>query len=216
MELIALLHVLVRHRLLVALGAVAALAAGFLVTRAPSAHYGFATARVVLDTPDSQLVDAQPVGADTLPMRAALLADLMAGSSLKPKLARALGVPEQDLAVRAPHLSTPPVALPLAVRALEAAAPTTEPYVLGMQAVGPLPIIAIDARGPRKADAERLAAAATKSFRRSPAPTPRGPRSRSSSSSRSARSGRRSWAAAHATGSRRSSRRSCSRSGAPA
>ena len=77
MELLAIAHLLWERRILVALGAVVAVAAALLVGRAmsgPGPGYGSGAVRVVLDTTDSQLVKAAPVGAATLPMRARLLA----------------------------------------------------------------------------------------------------------------------------------------------
>ena len=46
-------------------------------------HVGVASARVLVDTPDSQVVDLNPKGADALSSRASLLANLMASSPVK-------------------------------------------------------------------------------------------------------------------------------------
>jgi len=67
--------------------------------------------------------------------------------------------------VVAPHLNEPPKNTPAARRAAEAGAITTQPYVVAIQADGPLPIIDIDATAPTPGDAARLATAATDAIR---------------------------------------------------
>ena len=154
------MRVLWRHRLLTCVGGALALAAGVAIAQGPSVRIGVAQARVVLDTPASQLLDAEPLGPDTLPMRAAVLADLMASASLQPRIARRMRIAPEDLVVIAPHLLLLQQPTPLPERALEISAPTPEPYVLAIQATGQLPIIAIDASGPDRGESERLATAA--------------------------------------------------------
>jgi len=149
MELVALLRILWRRRVYVALGLVLALAVGFAASRGETRQLGIASTRVVIDTVDSQLVDAEPVGADTLAWRAALLGDLMGSDAGRPRIAYSMGIPEKDLAVVAPHLNEPPKNTPAARRAAEAGAITTQPYVVAIQADGPLPIIDIDATAPK-------------------------------------------------------------------
>ena len=165
MELVALLRILWRRRVYVALGLVLALAVGFAASRGETRQLGIASTRVVIDTVDSQLVDAEPVGADTLAWRAALLGDLMGSDAGRPRIAYSMGIPEKDLAVVAPHLNEPPKNTPAARRAAEAGAITTQPYVVAIQADGPLPIIDIDATAPTPGDAARLATAATDAIR---------------------------------------------------
>lgn len=160
MELVALLRVLWRLRRPVLIGLAVAVCVGFLASRGATSTVGVASKRVVLDTVDSQLVDAEPVGADTLAWRAALLADLMAGDAGRPRIARALGTPERDIAVVAPYLNAPAKDTPLSRRAAEAGAVTSEPYVVAIQAAEPLPIIRIDTTAPSRVDAVRLAQAA--------------------------------------------------------
>jgi hypothetical protein len=165
MEFVALLRILWRRRVYVAAGLVLALAIAFAASRGQSTQLGIASTRVVIDTVDSQLVDAEPVGADTLAWRAALLGDLMGSDAGRPRIASAMGIPERDLAVVGPHLNEPPRNTPLARRASEAAAITTEPYVVAIQADDPLPIIDIDATAPSRRDAARLATAAKDAIR---------------------------------------------------
>jgi hypothetical protein len=160
MELVALLRVLWHRRRPVLAGLAVALCVGVLASRGATTTVGVASGRVVLDTVDSQLVDAEPVGADTLAWRAALLADLMGGDAGRPRIARALGAPERDIAVVAPYLNAPAKDTPLSRRATDAAAVTPEPYVVAIQAAEPLPIIRIDATAPSRDQAVRLARAA--------------------------------------------------------
>jgi hypothetical protein len=160
MELVALLRALWRRRRLAAVGLGVAVCIAFLASRGETTTVGVASKRVVLDTVNSQLVDAEPVGADTLAWRAALLADLMGGDAGGPRIADQLGVPERDIAIFAPYLNEPAKATPLSDRATEAAATTTEPYVVAIQAAEPLPIIRIDATAPDGDEAIRLAEAA--------------------------------------------------------
>ena len=160
MEVVALLRVLWRRRRAVLAGLVVALCIGVVASRGASTTVGVASKRVVLDTVDSQLVEAEPVGADTLAWRAALLADLMGSDAGRPRIAHTLGVSEHDVAVVAPYLNEPAKNTPLSRRATEAAAVTEEPYVVAIQAAEPLPIIRIDSTAPSRADAVRLARAA--------------------------------------------------------
>jgi hypothetical protein len=166
MELTALLRVLWQHRLLVALGALAAGALGLSVASGHvSSRLGIAHVRVVLDTPTSQFVDAVPDGADTLPWRAALLADLAASDTSTRQIAKAMGIAPSALVVSAPYLSAAPIGVPLPTRALDAAAVKPEPYQLAIQGVGANPIIGIDAQAPTRAQAARLAAVAIDALR---------------------------------------------------
>ena len=101
MEAITILRELWRLRYLVFLGAILALAIALMtayrISLAPPKlesrqyHVGVASARVLVDTPDSQVVDLNPKGADALSSRASLLANLMASSPVKTIIARDAG-----------------------------------------------------------------------------------------------------------------------------
>lgn len=160
MELIALFQVLWRCRVMVVVGAIVAGTLGFLVMRGPETHFSVASARVVLDTSHSQLVDADPTGADTLAWRAALLADLEGDPAQRNRIAREMGISGRQLAITAPYRSAPTIATPLPLQALEAAATTSEPYVVAVQGAPTLPIIAIDATAPTTPRAAKLASVA--------------------------------------------------------
>src|SRR4051794_6540052 len=75
-ELFATIALLWRHRLLLVIGGVLAVAVGVKAMQGETQHFGTASAQVVLDTPVSMLLDTAPVGADTLTSRAAVLGDL--------------------------------------------------------------------------------------------------------------------------------------------
>ncbi len=151
MELVALLRVLWRFRIAVAVGAIVAIGVGLMLTRGATSRFGVASMRVMLDTPQSQTVDANPTGAATLEWRAGLLADLMGSDALRLRIARQMGIPADSLVVTAPYLSVPVVPVPLPRHALDVAAVIPQPYQLAIQAASWLPIIRIDARAPSRA-----------------------------------------------------------------
>lgn len=164
MELVALLRVLWRLRLVVALGGVVAVGLGFMATKGAT-HLGVATTRVLLDTPTSQTVDATPPGVSTLQWRAGLLSDLMATDEMRLSIARAMGIDGDSLVVSAPYMSMPAVAIPLPRVALDAAAAVPHPYTLAIQAQNWLPIVAIDAQAPSRALATKLAVVAAQAMK---------------------------------------------------
>lgn len=167
MELLSLLRELWRHRILVGLGVVAATAVGLATASGGVTRSGIAEARVVLDTPRSQLVDAVAVGADTLGWRASMLADLMSSRPVRTRIAHDLHISEDSLVVVAPYLSVPAKPTALSKLGVDAAAATPEPYVLRVSRTGgvpfdaPLPFISIRAQAPDRSKATRLANAAT-------------------------------------------------------
>ena len=161
MELVAILRVLWRRRLLVLVGVVlAAAAAALLLTRPVPKDSAVAVTRVVLDTPSSQVIDASPSGVDTLGWRAGLLADLMATKPVTKKIARELGVPERDFAVVNPALEAPEVSSSLPKHAARAAEVNEQQHVLVLRYDEVLPIVSIEALAPTRATATRLANAA--------------------------------------------------------
>jgi hypothetical protein len=163
-ELFAAFALLWRHRLLVLIGAVLAVAAGWKLMQGETTHIGVASARVMLDTPTSQLADSAPLGADTLIGRAQVLADLAETEEITSGITRRMRIDGQDLIVKAPYLSAPRVGTPLPTKALEAAAAAPSRYALSIEAVPDLPILAVDASAPNGRDAKRLATAAIESL----------------------------------------------------
>ena len=159
MELVTFLRLLWRYRIAMAVGFLVALALGFLATRGAETHVTVASTRVVLDTPESQLIEDLPTGADTLVWRAALLADLAASDSLRTEIESQAHVADAQLAVTAPYMATPPVVVPLPVAALSAAEAQAdaEPFGVAVQGVDNLPIISINTHAPTRGAAVRLA-----------------------------------------------------------
>jgi len=160
MELVGTLRLLWRRRLLVALGAVAAAAVFLVGAGGKTREISIASTGVVLDTPDSQLIHPAPRGAETLPWRAGLLADLLTTRPAVTRLAREAGVSRRQLAVMDPSLALPPVPASLPKNAAEVAARTPGPYVLLVTFDQLIPIVSIDAAAPSRRAAVRLAAAA--------------------------------------------------------
>jgi capsular polysaccharide biosynthesis protein len=173
MEIVTILRELWRRRYLVAIAAVLAIAIGLMTAYkvSPSKlqgrqyHVGVASARMLIDTPDSQVVDLEPKGADGLGTRANLLANLMASGPVKAIIAEHAGINAAELIAIAPSMSGgPQVPTPLSQRAA-ASASNPEAYVLTLRSDEALPIISVDAQAPDAEHAARLADAATTGLR---------------------------------------------------
>jgi hypothetical protein len=162
MEVVAVARVLWRVRILVAVGLVLAGGLGYKLMKGPTTRAGVASTRVMLDTPTSQTVEANSVFGPSLAWRGGLVGDLMSSDAVRQRIARAMGIPLKSLVIQAPYMATPPIDAQLPKRALDAAAVIPEPYELAIQAVTPLPIVAIDARAPRPAEAVKLAGIAAR------------------------------------------------------
>lgn len=163
MELLPIFRLLSRRRLLITLGVLCAIAVlvGLGGTKSATRSEAVAWTSVALDTPKSQLVDVAPTGADTLPWRASLLTHLMATSSSTQQLARQLGVRPDEVMVADLNLDVPLTETALALAASKAATSTVAPYVVTpFLTNNSLPVISIEAVGPDRAGAIRLAKAA--------------------------------------------------------
>jgi hypothetical protein len=122
MQTVTILRQLWRNRVATALIAVLSVLAGVLVVykvslpaKLESRQYdvGVATARILVDTPESQVVDVSPKGSDTLGIRANLLANLMVDGVVKAAIAKRAGLsPNQFYGVAEsatdPAAETPP------------------------------------------------------------------------------------------------------------
>lgn len=162
MEIVIILRELWRRRVIVVLIALLALLAGFAVAfRLPSLEsrkheVGIATAGVLVDTPNSQVIGVAPKGSDTLGVRAGLIANLMTEGVVKASIAERAGIPPDDL----DGVSDSSVGA-----ATEKPAASSKAYVLRTRvAITPggdrLPIIEIEAEAPDAARAAKLADAA--------------------------------------------------------
>jgi hypothetical protein len=171
MELVSILRVLIRKRVMVGLAGLAsvALALGTIYapassplalggSKAPTAR---ATARVLVDMPASLLVNEPGMRADTAATRALLLADLAQTAPVKETIARRAGVAPDELQIVTPSVSAAPLPNPLTEATVAVAKATTAPNVLKLSADGQLPIVWVDATAPDLEQARRLADAAT-------------------------------------------------------
>lgn len=170
MEVVAVIRLLWRRRLFVVLGAVLAVGAALLVGGSPVPDSGFAATRVAIDTPKSQLVTDAPMGSDSLPWRATLLATLLATESTRADVARDAGIRPDELAMVELELTAPPVAASLPRAAVKASNTTTEPYVLTVHTDDVLPIIEIETHAPDRVGAARLAEAAVAALKAGASP----------------------------------------------
>ncbi len=127
MELVSILRVLWAHKLLVIAGLVLAVTAGLKLGGGTTAPSGYAWTRVLVDTRTSALVKPAPFGADTLPWRAGLLADLLASEDVKRQIARGAQIPVEQLAIVDHSLANPTVDASEPKAAAEAAAITSSP-----------------------------------------------------------------------------------------
>src|SRR3954447_16731468 len=106
MDTLAILRDLYRLRLFVAVIGVLAVLVGMAMVfkisyplKVESRRYdvGVATVRLLVDTPESQVVEVSPKGSDSLGMRANLLASLMVDGDVKTAIARRAGLPPSKL-----------------------------------------------------------------------------------------------------------------------
>jgi hypothetical protein len=165
-NLVTILGELRRQRGFVMLAALAALLAMLLVAfKLPSLdsrrqQVGIATARVLVDTPESVILGVAPKGADTLGVRANLIASLMVEGDVRATIARQAGLPPDDLKG---------VAESAADVATGSQPQEQEGNVLTTRVVastdGDLPLIEIEAQAGRAASAIKLADAAVAGLR---------------------------------------------------
>ena len=116
-----------------------------------------ASKRLMLDTAESQFVNADPPGADSLPWRTVMLGELLATDELRRSVARQAGIPAGQLAVIEPNFAQPELDTPLPRKASDAASITPQRYVLKPYFDGQTPILVVQAQAPNPADAVRLA-----------------------------------------------------------
>lgn len=170
MEYVGLLRVLWRRRALMAVGVLLALCLGlfgmYRVSVSPpglqsrTIASGRALQRMLVDTPDSLVVDARAKGAESIGSTAELLGDLMSGDRAVATMARMAGVGPAEIGVVGPGTAVPGVPTPLAVQASEVARPH-QPYVVSVGVEPGLPILSILAMAPNGRGAEGLARAAS-------------------------------------------------------
>jgi hypothetical protein len=169
MQTVTILRELWRLRLLVALAALVAVAVAINVayevspSKLESRKYsvGVATARILVDTPDSQVVEVAPEGSDATGVRANLLANLMVEGEIKAVIAERAGLKPDELEG---------VSKTTAVPSAGATPPDPRGYVLTTDVLSSadgerLPIIEIAAQAPDAEKAAKLADAAITGLR---------------------------------------------------
>jgi hypothetical protein len=161
MEFAAILRLLGRHRILMALGLVLAVVVAVLAVRGATTVTGLASMRVVVETPRSQLVDAAPPGSAAIQVRSQLLGDLVATTPVLMQIAKLAGISTSELTVVDPTLNRPVIATPLPTAAAQAAAGQVQPYVVTVNVPDDtLPIVELDGTAPDTQKATRLVRAA--------------------------------------------------------
>jgi hypothetical protein len=159
---VAILRQLWRYRFVVGLFLLLALVAGLMLAYRPSVppqsrkyEVGAATARILVDTPSSQVIEVAPKGSETLGARASLLANLMAQGEVKAAIARRSGVPVNRLFVVTPGAIDPQEVTPQ--QQSDPTADLLSVDVMTNDAGEELPIIDVDAQAPTAVGAARLA-----------------------------------------------------------
>lgn len=158
MQVVKILRQLWRVRLLVAIAAIVSLLLGLMVAfKLPSFQtrqyeLGIATVRMLVDTPQSQVIEVAPKGSDVTGGRANLLANVMVQGVVKAAIAERAHVSNDDLVGIAESAADgTPMAPP--------SDPTKQVLTTRVVATtdGDLPIIEIEARAPDGAGALKLA-----------------------------------------------------------
>jgi hypothetical protein len=170
MESVTILRALSRRRLLLGLGAILALTVGLLGAyrvsifppglKSKTTTAGFASQRVLVDTPTSLVADATAKGATSIVIRATILADLIESDAVRRAIANELRVEPDQVGAISSTTASPQTETPLATQALEVTRPT-QPYVASVGLQAGQPILAMQTIAPDAAGAARLMRATT-------------------------------------------------------
>lgn len=171
MEFVTILRELWQRRTYVALVALLALLVGAAVAfRLPSLEsrtyaVGVADARVLVDTPRSQVLEVAPKGSDTLAVRANLIANLMAEGVVKDAIAKRAGLKPDDLQGVAQTTTSSGSGAAATPKSFGA-----EDHVLTTRVImtvegDQLPIIDIETQAPTTAEAAKLANASVEGLK---------------------------------------------------
>ena len=163
MEILPVLRLIWRRRILLVIATVAAIAVfvGLGGTKPASSSSAVAWTRVTLDTPKSQLVDVASSGSDTLTWRSALLTHVMAAEGPTRAIARRFGVRADEVNVVDSDVAVPLDLTWLALNAAKSTGEFVRPYVVTLFVKdSSLPVISLEAAAPNRRDAVRLANAA--------------------------------------------------------
>jgi hypothetical protein len=159
---VTILRELWRRRLLVVVVGLLSVGAGWMLAYGPSFppkprsyQVGMATARVLVDTPRSQVVEVAPEGSDMLGARAGMLANLMVYGELEQQIEKRAGL-KRDVLIAGSETTggaTAPKPLTRDSRAL------TTGVVVNSD-LAELPLIKIETQAPTATEAAKLADAA--------------------------------------------------------
>lgn len=176
MEIVSILRVMRRHRLLIAAGLPIALLIAlsmlyklsFLPPKLGSKDVVTATAatRVLVNQPDLSTFTLDSDSHQTLPTRAIFLADYLMTDVARVEIAHDAGVDPDGLTILGPDAGPSPLEISLATAATEAAGTPTGPYLLTASADGHIPIITLRGSAPDTETAIRLTTAANRTLRR--------------------------------------------------
>jgi hypothetical protein len=175
MEAVSILRELWRRRPIVGVVVILAVLGGLMVAfrvslmppalQSRSYDVGLATARMLVDTPNSQVIAVSPKGSELLGARASLLSTLMTEGRVKADIARRVGLRPKELIATAESGAGSAEAAPVRKPGPDARVLTTR--VLTNNVGEQLPIIEVEAQGPDTEAAARLANAAVNSLRES-------------------------------------------------
>ncbi len=160
------LRTLLRHRVVLAIGAVLAafvcLLIAFQLPSLKSRNYqiGVATASILVDTPRSQVVDVNPVGIGGVSATANLLAVVMTQGDVKASIAKNAGLQPSKLSTISASAAGPQTSVPDSV-ARDPGAGILITNTLTNAAGNQLPVISIEAKAANATAAARLANAAS-------------------------------------------------------
>lgn len=167
MELLSPLRLLVRRRLVLALGVLVAAtmgvaAGGYL----PVGPFGSPERRSAIATAEIQVDTVRPLAADlrastaTIADQTVMLGEHLAADDARTFIARQAHVPVRDLAVLSSRTAIVGRSSPLARGAVDAASSVQSAFRLTVSSWGDTPIISVEAAAPDRATAALLAAAA--------------------------------------------------------
>jgi hypothetical protein len=163
-ETVTILRSLWRHRVAVCMVAVLAIGIGWMVAYRPSLppesraySVGVATAGILIDTPQSQVVAVDPEGSETLAARANVLSNLMVDGEIKSVIAKRVGLsPDQLVASTQSAAAADPPPLDARSHAITTSLAVTSD-------LSELPIIRVQTQAPDVRQAIALANAAVTS-----------------------------------------------------
>lgn len=119
---------------------------------------GFATQRLLIDTPSSMLGDSYPRGSTGAGFRAAYLGNLVGGETTHDAIATRMRIDPAEIAIVGSGAAPPGTMSPAAIKAVEAS-PPRQKYILTYGEMPGLPLLNVFATAPTEAAARALARA---------------------------------------------------------